>query len=268
MKNIALVTLHGMGKTNPTYYEELEKNLRYELGDTWEQVSFHPVLYAPILQEFQDKLWDKINDEPANQIRAKILRRFLLDGLSDAASLENSAGRNPRQYIAVQQLIYQALEEAYVNLSYSQHKKVIVVAHSLGAQVISNYLWDAQHDLQIFKHQQEDDPLKAEFVKLRHCGKLITTGCNIPLFVGGLDDLTCFKRPNSSFEWHNYYAADDILGWPLAQLSPSYANIIWDHPIHVGNLLTSWNPLSHNGYWRSPSVYKPIVNMILSALDE
>lgn len=29
----------------------------------------------------------------------------------------------------------------------------------------------------------------------------VTTGCNIPIFKAGLDDLTLFEKPNDDFEW-------------------------------------------------------------------
>ncbi|MGB2079921.1 MAG: hypothetical protein ACPHV3_09040, partial [Vibrio sp.] len=253
-------------RTDPQYYAGLESRLSQALGDVWQRVSFQPVLYAPILQQAQDDLWQRMLDEPTNQLRAKTIRRFLLDGLSDAASLENSASRDPRQYIAVQMLIYQALEQAFIALGH-QEKPVIIVAHSLGAQVVSNYLWDAQKNLQLFAQQMNLDSPLDRFTRLKSCARLITTGCNIPLFVGGLNELTCFKPPNPKFVWDNYYDADDVLGWPIAQLSASYQAVVADHPVRVGNFLTGWNPLSHNGYWTSSNVYQPIVRAILQGLD-
>ena len=38
MKEVALITLHGMGKVKPDYYDELEKELKKELGSEWTKV--------------------------------------------------------------------------------------------------------------------------------------------------------------------------------------------------------------------------------------
>lgn len=48
MKEIALITLHGMGEVKDGYYLDLEEGLKKRLGNEWTKVSFHDVQYAPI----------------------------------------------------------------------------------------------------------------------------------------------------------------------------------------------------------------------------
>ncbi|PCJ11190.1 MAG: hypothetical protein COB04_19460 [Gammaproteobacteria bacterium] len=261
-KEIAIITLHGMGDYKPNYYEELKSKLAEKLGTDWQKVAFEPVQYQPILQNNQNNIWQRMNRYPLD---GSILRRFLLFGFSDAGSLEYSARSNVSdQYIKVQKEIMQALDKAYVALE-SNDKPVIIIAQSLGCQVISNYIWDAKNDLGIFDELEPDasDQLKS-FRRLESCVHLLTSGCNIPMFVGGLDPIEAFQKPNDDFTWFNYFDRDDVLGWPLSPLSDSYNALVRDHEINAGGISSSWNPLSHGKYWTDKDVIKPLIKKVRS----
>jgi len=93
-KNIALITLHGMGDYKPNYFDKLHDKLSSKLGLDWSKVSFQP-----ILQNNQNNIWQRMNKFPLD---GGILRQFLLYGFSDAGSLEYSARSNiSDQYIQV-----------------------------------------------------------------------------------------------------------------------------------------------------------------------
>ncbi|MCH7499180.1 MAG: hypothetical protein IH886_04110 [Nitrospinae bacterium] len=260
-KNVALITLHGMGKEKPNYYSGLEEGLNKRLGDDWNKVSFQNINYASILQGPQDELWRDMIGTPENDIDATILRKFLLYGFGDAGSLEYSAHRKKEKYLAVQKEIQNALEHALLDFEKDTSRPVVIIAQSLGCQVISNYLWDAGKGKNIFENTDDIEPAKLKFLKLKSLKQLVTTGCNIPLFIGGISDRKCFKKPNSDFRWDNYYDPDDALGWPLRQLGDSFS-IVNDHDINSGGFLTSWNPLSHGQYWSDADVIKPLANKL------
>lgn len=263
MKKVGLICLHGMGDTAPNYYQALVDNLQQALGDDWQKVSFEPVYYAPILQAPQNRLWQSMLAEPQNNLHAQTLRRFLLFGLGDAGSLENSAGRLNQTYLEVEKLIAQALANIYQDDTPGL-KPVVVVAHSLGAQVFSNYLWDSEQGVQLFsianevKSSARDSASMNSQLGLKVPSHLLTMGANIPLFIGGLGEAVCFERPHPSFTWENVYDPDDVLGWPLAQLGKSYQAIVQDTPLQVGSILTGWTPLSHNAYWQDKKISKRV----------
>jgi len=261
-KEIALITLHGMGEYKPLYYKELEDELVKKLGTDWQAVSFEPVQYQPILENNQINIWEKMNRYPLD---GAILRRFLLFGFSDAGSLEYSARSNVSdQYIQVQKVIMQALDKVFVELK-SKDKPVIIIAQSLGCQVISNYIWDANKGLGIFNGfaQDKSDEIN-RFRRLESCVHLITTGCNIPMFVGGLNPIEAIPKPNVNFTWFNYFDRSDVLGWPLSPLSDSYGALVVDHEINAGGIFSSWNPWSHGQYWTDKDVIDPLVQKIRS----
>lgn len=265
MKEVALITLHGMGKIKPSYYSELEEMLKRRLGIKWTEVSFQNVQYAPILQEPEDALWASMVATPENELDGTKLRQFFLFGFGDAGSLEHSAQTDKKQYIAVQREIQRALDHALLDFEGDATKPVIIIAQSLGCQVISNYLWDAQHGSNIFAESPPDGSAQSNFRTLKSLTNLITTGCNIPLFIAGLADRRCFERPNDSFVWDNFYDPDDVLGWPLKQLGSTY-NIVRDHPINSGGPLSSWNISSHGEYWSDDDVVSPLADIIKSKI--
>lgn len=267
MKEVALITLHGMGKVKLSYYSVLEQKLKSHLGDKWTKVSFQNVQYAPILQMPEDDLWKSMVATTENELDGTDLRQFFLYGFGDAASLEYSAHtKDKKQYIDVQREIQKALDHALLDFNNDATKPVIIIAQSLGCQVISNYIWDAQNKSNIFSESTPDGSAQSKFRALNSLTNLITTGCNIPLFVAGLADRKCFKKPNDSFIWDNFYDRDDVLGWPLKQLGSTY-DIVRDHPINSGGLLSSWNIASHGEYWSDEDVVSSLSDILLSKIS-
>ncbi len=265
-KDVALITLHGMGRRNERYFSELEAGLQRQLGPRWERVAFHPIDYADLLQTPQDHLWRAMISHPQNEMDYTRLRQFMLYGFGDAGSLEHSARKEKSKpegvYYKVQALIQQTLRNVLHDFDGQVDRPIVIVAHSLGCQVISNYLWDAQHDYHIFAVLAADQSEGADFMRLKTAQNLITTGCNIPLFVAGLEKRICFERPNPKFHWDNYYDPDDILGWPLQQLDQSYAVIVQDHVVEVGRRWASWTPLSHSYYWGDKDIHQAVARSL------
>ena len=75
----------------------------------------------------------------------------------------------------------------------------------------------------------------------------------------------CFAPPHVEFTWDNFYDRDDALGWPLRQLGSSY-EIVNDHPIKAGGVLTSWNVASHTGYWSDKDVVAAVARRLAQHL--
>jgi pimeloyl-ACP methyl ester carboxylesterase len=159
---------------------------------------------------------------------------------------------------------------------------LVVVAHSLGAHIASNYLWDLQHP-------RPDSPSRPRAENAFELGRtlagIVTFGCNIPLFTLAYDELLPITFPSptlaSSFpastppaklaaaaKWINLYDPDDVLGYPLRPLSPAYARVVHeDIALNAGGFLTSWNPASHNAYWTDQGVTKRAAQLIEGLLE-
>lgn len=283
-KEIALITIHGMGeikKDNQAYYLPLKEGLKKKFKEDWDKIHFEPIQYQPEFQVNQEFVWNKMQQGEGYHLYWNKLREFVLFGFGDAGALEHSRTHNPQLYLDIQLLIKDAFVNCYNALG-DTSKPVIVFANSLGCQVISNYFWDSQHKKGLFKNHTANSELD-EYVKGCTCNRLITTGCNIPLFVAGLDTIECFKPLNQNFKWYNYFDGDDILGWPLSTLSSKgngrerqsnsknpihrFEDIVIDQEINVGKFYTSWNPFSHESYWEDKDVITMVASHILRALE-
>lgn len=56
------------------------------------------------------------------------------------------------------------------------------------------------------------------------------------------------------------------LGWPLRPLEGGYRELVSEHRLQVGGLITGWNPLSHDGYWSGDEVLDALVGQLRRAL--
>ena len=266
-KNIAVITVHGMGNTDRQYYKSFEKKLRRTVGrETWDdQVHLEPVYFQDLLQGNQEDYWEDSND--GYGLRWDFLRKFMLFSFSDAASIEYSFHHDQTLYKAIHQTIATAFDNSYIALG-RMAKPVLLVAQSLGGQQVSNYIWDATEKKTLFAEPgPPGTPEEKDFRRLSTCRQFITTGCNIPIFTAGLDDPKLFKRPNEDFTWHNYFDIDDVLGYPIRTMGGAF-DVDWikDKAVSVGGFLTGWNPASHVKYWTDKDVIRPIADAIKALL--
>lgn len=287
MAKVALLTVHGMGETKRHYSEDLRSSLVERLGDKFENLAFCSIYYQDVLQGNQQAVWKSIDEH--SKVHYDDLRKFVLFGFGDAAGLENRKELPGSTYVQAQIRIAQELLRAYQEVGSGGH--VVAISQSLGCQVLSSYLWDAQ---QAFKQQggagkgasvgiwtdidayaqaitggrglTADEKL---FLAGTNLNRWVTTGCNIPIFVAAHQqmDIKPIDPPNADFHWLNMFDPDDVLGWPLRPLSPGYHDLVEDRSINAGQgaidwILKSWNPMSHTAYWSDDDVLDPLVEML------
>ena len=278
MTKVALLTVHGIGKTAANYADPLIATLRSRLGAEASQVAFLPVYYQNILQANEDRVWQET--QARNTVHYATLREWLLFGFGDAAGIDGDRLSTGAVYLEVQWRIARALLAAHDALG--GVGPVVALTQSLGGHVLSNYLWDAQAATNgrdantIWQNMAAQAPARlgrapsqAERATLRGGGlcRWVSTGCNIPLFVASHPIIQAIAKPCDDFEWLNLYDPDDVLGWPLRPLSPSYDNLVVDREINAGQgladlLFKSWNPLSHTAYWTDDDVLEPLLDRL------
>lgn len=281
MPDVALITLHGMGEDDAQYAAPLRQRLAHRMGPRFETaVDFRSVYYKAALQTNQQIVWDRI--AATSKVHYDDLRKFVLFGLGDAAGLETRKEIDGSVYELAQAEIARTLLSAYAR---NGEVPVVFLSHSLGCQVLSNYIYDAQKaedggqvGAGIWKNIDRwsraalgrllnDD--EKNFISAGTCMGWITTGCNIPVFVAAHKEMEIIPiaPPTPPFRWLNLYDPDDVLGWPLAPLSAGYAELVEDRPMNSGQgalkwILKSWNPLSHSGYWLDDDVLDPLAAML------
>lgn len=245
MAKLGILTLHGMGDAKPNF----DLPLRKELQDQWpseisDNITFQAAHYHPAMQGTQEQTMERMRDQ-SKHLRWNESREFFLYAFSDATTYHLHPERQDSVYQEVHRIVQKNIKHLQGQLE--ANSPIVIIAQSLGGQVISNYLWDAQHNRGIWDNQTPDETGLIPQLQL-----LITTGCNIPLFVSGFKDIQPISKPRDDFQWLNFFDNDDVLGWPLEPLSPEYGELVSDRAINTG--LT---PLSHRNYWKDRDFVNP-----------
>ncbi len=277
MQEVIVLAVHGMGDTREDFAAELEEKLAARLGAAWPKIYFDSIYYQSVFQDNEERVMQAMTELPLDSLA---LRKFVLYGFSDATGLERQAEKANRPYQQVQSIIRATLKRAYEFLG--GPRPVVLIAQSLGCQVMSNYLWDAQKRAPrrgVWRAPRTQRGTRLDdFLRLKDLRYFYTTGCNIPIFLAGFPeaDIRAVKVDSAgyAFRWKNFYDADDVLGWPLKPLSPSYADAVHsDVAVNaggslLGHLTHGWNTLSHLRYWQDDEVIKPLAADVETLLDQ
>src|SRR5262249_9289559 len=106
---------------------------------------------------------------------------------------------------------------------------LIVMAHSLGGIMITDYIWDIQNP-----NNKKHVKLKglSDFEKFKTLAGVITFGSNIPLFTFAYKPAKPIQFPHGRYrkdprcKWLNFYDPNDVLGFPLKAINKNYAKTV------------------------------------------
>ncbi|MFT5127881.1 MAG: hypothetical protein ACI8W8_001488 [Rhodothermales bacterium] len=263
MNSLGVLVIHGMGSQMPGYSAAMKDELERSFPIGSSSVAWEEVLWADVLRSREINLLDAMSNSP-QPLNWASLREFAVHSFGDALAYHRSHAAGSA-YSRVHDVISGSVDSLQSRLS--PRAPIIVIAHSLGAHMISNYIWDQQHG----DNRSPVDNLLS----------MISIGNNIPLF--SLDFPDAISRPitlprSPLARWLNFYDRDDVLGWPLrplyegnlVQLTPEQqatVGCIQDCEINVGNLATSWNPMAHMGYWTDNDFTGPVTDYFLRVFD-
>ncbi|MFN0115474.1 MAG: hypothetical protein ACKVPY_12430 [Paracoccaceae bacterium] len=275
-KTLAVLAIHGMGEQRKktsgnsaelSFSSDLRDKVRGEMGAerfdgnvAWREAYWADLLQAP--QEKYVKEMKKVTHFGA-------LRSFVMYRLSDAASYNPQTGDKTdpdSTYARVHKCIRNAIAD--LDADCAGAAPLVVLAHSLGGYMMSNYIYDTV--------KFRADPAKArptDFQNLLTFGGFVTFGCNIPVFMFSVKKMVAIRYPGAQGAksikpwWSNFYDGEDPLGYPLIPLGGDYQRLadeggLKDFKIDAGTIFTSWNPLSHNAYWTDRDFFKPVAKAL------
>jgi len=268
-KKLAVLIIHGMGTQTPSFADSLVAELKSRLaahGKNATEVAFATVFWADITQPAQEAYLGRARKD--HDLDFMSVRRFVVGALGDAAAYQRIDDSNNSVYTAIHERIQAIIHDLFVTQLGETSVPLVVMAHSLGGHIMSNYIWDIQNG---------NVPRQglSGFEKFWSHAGMITFGCNIPLFTFAYKKIEPIEFPSLRLpsnvktlaRWYNFYDPDDVLGYPLKPVSPSYARIVdADTAINVGGLLSSWNPASHTQYWTGDSFTKPVATFLATLL--
>ena len=256
-KRVAVLVIHGIGGQRADFAEPLIRGVNREvkrLGADASAIAWQPVYWDDLLVPRQQAYLKRaLKDGRLNYQR---LRQFVVSALGDAGAYRQrpsgtlAGTQSGRTYERVHARIQEQLSGLYHGPLSERPLPLVLMAHSFGGHILSNYVWDTQ--------QTPDGKLSA-FERMHWLAGFITFGCNIPLFTFAVDKPVPIRFPATRLperfkekaRWLNFYDPDDVLGWPLKPVSPAYARAVdADIRLQVGGAVSGWTPAAHLLYWR------------------
>jgi hypothetical protein len=258
VKKLAILFLHGMGPAERDYSDGLQKKIRKDIGNKlYDQIEMVPIFYSTEMAKNQKDMIDRMKRE--YDLDWNLPREIMTYFCSDVMNIGDYKTPKGMGYY-VTNCIKDALNSLATTFK-TQDYKILAVSQSLGNQVLSNYIWDAQKSTGIFA-----DKPATETEKLTRLEKWYSTGNNMPLFVSGIKEayIKSIDKPNDKFIWKSYFDKDDVLGWPLAPLSPQYRDKLGVKDFEVKTGITP--VAAHLRYWKDRKVVGDICDGIRELL--
>lgn len=268
-QKIAVAVVHGIGRQAPEFAKELNEAIQKHCDSTCgADIIVRPVYWAPAMQQKEDTLWDRLTAGGAGNF--KQLRRLMIDYVADALAYQPTAF-DRKTYDDIHAVYARTLRQLADEAGESA--PLCIVSHSLGTVISSNFIYDLQKPELItpqVRAEMGDTPLeRGETLNF-----LYTLGSPIALWSLRFRDFgkpitvpppqLADHYPDLQSAWINYYDKDDLIGFPLRELNHAYRQAVSaDREVNVGNLLTSWNPLSHTAYLDDQNVVRPIAESLM-----
>jgi len=285
MPKLGILVTHGMGSQHPGYATPFIEEVSRRLGAAAAAVAWQEVYWADVIARREDDLWACMQRavDPCDRpipLDWRGVREFVVHNFGDAIAYQRDLSPGDSTYDAIHARVSDEIARLRRALP-SRRAPIVVVAHSLGAHIMSNYLWDRQHPDPDRPDTLEGVPTLASFV---------TFGCTIPLFALAFPVARPITVPGRAIQgplreasrWLNFLDRDDVLGWPIRPLyekdrsrltraQKRTVERIEEYEINVGGVTKSWNPVSHTGYWTDDDFTRPVaahLRRLLSALHD
>jgi hypothetical protein len=278
---LGALVIHGIGTPKCGFASPMIDKIGGQLGARASRVVWQPILWSTALNKEEDRFDAvmKTAADPSGEhipLRWACVRKFIVHNLGDAIAYQRE--REPAAYVRINRIVSDKIGELKAKLN-DPSAPIVILAHSLGGHIMSSYIWDRQA-----RHKKG---VADEYERLSTLAGMVTFGCNIPLFTLALSAAVPIDLPGpdvtkpaliAASRWLNFLDADDVLGWPLRPLYAKDASTfdaiqqrtlskLEDYEINAGNILESWNPASHDGYWTDRDFVTPAAAFLGTVLD-
>ena len=272
-KKLAVVIIHGIGRQGPDFADGTVKAIIRHLvrrGRDPEEVAWQPVYWDDILEPAQQAYLSRAL--ALTQLKSRRLRGMVVSALGDATGYRQlpSRRRTGGEEVRLYQLVHARIEACLAALYHDQLRgrpvPLVILAHSFGGHILSNYVWDSQ---------RRPSRALSNFERMNWLTGFITFGCNIPLFTFACRRVVPISFPpprlptrlKPKARWLNYYDPHDVLAWPLKPVNAAYDRTVQaDVAINVGGALSGRTPFSHLQYWTDPRFTSEVADYLLTLL--
>lgn len=310
MTKIAVAMLHGMGKQEKNMpgdnmpimeralIARFDEILRSNGHDPAGQLAVERVYWGEVIQDGEDALWSAL--KKANRLGhwgSLISRRFMVDSLADAVAYqrndppeadpdsteEDDAAEPtlPNYYEQTHEKVAESLKA--LAASADENSPLCIIAHSLGAIIASNYLYDLQTFIDKPKEPGTNKYIPTAVQDIMgenplERGETLTYLYTMgnPLALWSLRYYPYFTspitvpapelpnyHPNLGGGWVNFYAPNDIGGYPLRVLNDAYEKAVKkDIVVNHWNPFIRWTVAAHQMYWTHKAVIERIADSL------
>ncbi len=269
---LAVAIIHGLGTEEQFFSVELkhrivEQYLELHESHNEDDLIFQEIFWGDLISESVEQLTEKVNYK--GDLTYPALRRNFIDYLGVSHAYRDGV-RNDL-YKAIHKRIGEGLTKlANTRRVEGDSTPLVVLAHSFGGVVMSDYIWDMR--LEQASSSNKLDNLSA-LEQFDTFSGFVTFGNPMALFA--TTNPAKFTSPievkgvaleegyQAMARWYNFYDKDDVVAYPLKGLNDEYNNAVADDiEINVGSAATSWNPACHTGYWEDVDFYKPVAEFL------
>lgn len=269
--HIAVAVVHGMGSADQHYSVELkhrvtEAYVRAAKQRSEDDLVWQEVYWGDLVQQQHERTLKAVNYK--NDLAYPGLRELFVDYLG------TSLAYRPQSGYPLYPLLHARIKEQLGKLA--THRRIdtertplVVLAHSFGSVIMSNYIYDLQIEQARVGGQI---PGLTAFEQFQTFAGFITFGSPLAVYADQPGDFNRAIRVHGPHlapaqqavtKWLNFYDKDDIIAYPLKGINAAYAKAVSDDiEINVGSAATSWNPGCHNGYWEDPDFYRPVAQYL------
>ncbi|WP_445356573.1 hypothetical protein ACJJIC_05545 [Microbulbifer sp. ANSA002] len=269
MADIVVLAAPAVDAAHRNCVKHLFSMLRENLGDDWARLHCDTFPTVEALPGNTQRVFEDMRKCEVDSLRA---RKFLLNTLAENSAQLGDIHSRSGLYERTQTAIYQTLQKAAA--AAGDCAPVLLISHSASCISLSNYLWDAQRPSVNHGVWRDGGPAEVRkgsarerFLRLKTLSHWYTLGAGTPLWFGAKqrDQIQAVATTSRGyqFRWKNFYHPDDLLGWPLKPLSPSYNQAVFrdyaTRPLSdPDNALAGSQLLPPEDYWRNELVWEQL----------
>ena len=273
---LGVLIIHGVGGDREKLLDNMknmERDLRSKIkagGADPGQIGWQLVEWDHVLKKDEDEVYKRFSRGERLSIWSiwGKLRYFVMSYIADALAyrqVPRGSGQKGNTYDKIHGVVHEAITKLQKDLG-DEDKPVIVLAHSMGSVIMSNYIWDRQKE---YPPEEKDRYGENKFERMETLAGFITFGSPISLFALAFQPRTSFEFPPKALpeylkgkaKWLNFYDPADVLAWPLRELGGSYKATVTDRKLHVG-----WTPRCHASYWTKGTFTRQVAKYISDIL--
>jgi len=268
---LAVAVVHGMGSADQHYSVELkhqvtESYVRGGKGRSEDELVWQEIYWGDLVQERNAHTLKAVNYN--NDLAYPNLRELFVDYLGTSLAYRPQSGypMYPALHARIKQQLARLASHRRID---SQQTPLVVLAHSFGSVILSNYIYDLQIEQARIGGLV---PGLSAFEQFHTLAGFITFGSPMAVYANQPGDFNRAIRVvgagvpvamKEQIKWLNFYDKDDIIAYPLKGINEAYAQAVTeDIEINVGSAATSWNPGCHNGYWEDPDFVRPVARYL------